>query len=140
MKFPFGNFLLNQNSDKIFLAGGTGISVFLSYLDFLQLEGSQNNILEIFHSAKTSNEAVDQIYWNKIPKSIKISQFITNRNDKGYTGRLTHELLFSNLNRIKDVDVFICGPPQFNDYWIEKIKEHGIIPHVEQWMNKVNLV
>ena len=140
VRYPFGNFLLNENSDKVFLAGGSGISVFLSYLDFLNYRGSQKSCLALFHSVKSSNEELNQIYWDKIPSSTKVYQFITDESDKGYTGRLTDEFLFYHSSKISNVNFYICGPTPFNDYWARKIKEWGFVPHVEQWINKVNLV
>ena len=140
VKYPFGSFLLNENSDKVFLAGGSGISVFLSYLDFLNYRGSQKSCLALFHSVKSSYEELNQIYWDKIPSYTKVYQFITDENDKGYTGRLTDEFLFNRSNKIDNVNFYICGPTRFNDYWASKVKERGLIPRVEQWINKVNLV
>ena len=52
IRYPFGDFLLNSDSDKVFIAGGAGISVFLSYLDFITLRGSDNKVTLLFYSAK----------------------------------------------------------------------------------------
>ena len=140
VRYPFGSFLLNENFDKVFLAGGSGISVFLSYLDYLNYNDSLNSHLDLFYSAKSSNEDLNHIYWDKILGSTNIYQFITDENDNGYTGRLTDEFLFNHSNKIDNVKFYICGPTRFNDYWSSKVKERGLIPRVEQWINKVNLV
>ena len=119
VRYPFGNFLLLPDSNLVFLAGGAGISVFLSYLDFLNLEDYRTHELEIFHSSKSSKEAVERIYWNKIPISTKIYQFVTDKADINYTGRLTSDFLFSHSEKLDQKKFYICGPPQFNEYWIE---------------------
>lgn len=138
VRYPFGNFLLNDESPKVFLAGGAGVSVFLSYLDYLRLIKNKPTTLNIFHSVKNSNETIEKIYWNRIPEFVNVYEFITNHNDINFTGRFTSELLFNKFNEVKDTDFYICGPPQFIDYWSKKLQEKGIKPHLEQWINRVN--
>jgi 2-polyprenylphenol hydroxylase and related flavodoxin oxidoreductases len=43
IKYPLGNFYLDGRGKKIFIAGGAGISVFTSYLDFLTKEKLRRN-------------------------------------------------------------------------------------------------
>ena len=138
VRYPFGNFLLLPDSSMVFVAGGAGISVFLSYLDYMNLEDHHTNELEIFHSAKSSEESIKRIYWNEIPLSIKLYQFITDKADINYTGRLTTDFLFSHTDNFSRKRFYICGPPQFNEYWIESLNDKGIIPYTEQWINQVN--
>ena len=137
VRYPFGNFLLMPKSNMVFLAGGAGISVFLSYLDFINLENSQTNDIQIFYSAKTSDETIEQIYWNKVPLSTNIHQYITNKYDSNFTGRLTPKCLFTNIGNFEGKNFYICGPAQFNEYWKGKLNEKGIISYTEQWINRV---
>lgn len=135
IRYPFGNFLLNSDSEKVFLSGGAGVSVFLSYLDFKNLNRSDNKALEIFHNTKSSKESLENIYWNRVPEHVKIHQYITDKRDDNFTGRLNPESLFDHINNMETKEFYICGPPVFTDYWIEKIISRGIIPHSEKWIN-----
>ena len=137
VRYPFGNFLLLSDKNKIFIAGGAGVSVFLSYLDYLNAKiGTPEKVL-LFHSARKECESLRKIYTKSVANIVLLKQFITDRNDPNYTGRLTIEAL---LNTVKDINIFefyVCGPPEFNNHWIEKLKAFGVIPKLEQWENQV---
>ena len=66
-----------------------------------------------------------------------LKQFITDRNDPIYTGRLTIEALLNKVKDINNFEFYVCGPLEFNNHWIEKLKAFGVIPKLEQWENQV---
>ena len=138
VRYPFGDFLLNSNKNKIFLAGGAGISVFLSYLDFINLSGIYSGDVFLFYSAKRKSEGIENIYWNSIPKFVSIRSFITGAGESGFTGRFTIEDLTEAISDLKDKEYFVCGPPKFNSYWRDELKNLEISPKVEQWENLVD--
>jgi len=137
IRYPFGNFLLNSKSKKIFLAGGAGISVFLSYLDYLNLENADKESVIILHSTRNEDETTGKIYWRKIPNNVHLLQFITNREDKGYTGRFSMNTIQTLISELNNWSFYICGPPSFNTFWYENLKSIGVVPKVEQWVNEV---
>jgi NAD(P)H-flavin reductase len=137
VRYPFGNFLLNSGSKKIFLAGGAGISVFLSYLDYLNLEDTVKESVIILHSTKNEDETIRKIYWEKIPNNVHLMQFITNSKDRRYTGRFSMNTVESLISEWHDWSFYICGPPSFNAFWYESLKAIGVIANLEQWINEV---
>ena len=137
VRYPFGNFLLNSRSKKVFLAGGAGISVFLSYIDYLNLTDTAPESVIILHSVRNENETLRKIYWGKIPKNVNILQFITNREEQRYTGRFSVDTIESLISEWGDWNFYICGPPSLNAYWSENLKAFGVIPNLEQWVNEV---
>jgi NAD(P)H-flavin reductase len=136
VRYPFGYFLLNSNHDKVFLSGGTGVSVFLSYLDYINSKNRENERVLFFHSTKSVDETLRKFYWNTIPSNICLQEFITDGGSNKYTGRMKFECLQSHIKNFSAYDYYICGPPQFSLYWSEKLKSLGIISNLEQWVNK----
>ena len=89
VRYPFGNFLLTSDRNKIFIAGGAGVSVFLSYLDYLNVKIDTSEKVLLFHSARKECESLRKIYTKSVANNVLLKQFITDRNDPNYTGRLT---------------------------------------------------
>jgi len=137
IRYPFGNFLLNSKFNKVFLAGGAGISVFLSYLDYLNLEDNAKESVIILHSTKNEDETIRKIYWGKIPSNVHLLNFITNREGRGYTGRFSINTIKSLISERQDWSFYICGPPSFNAFWYESLKAIGVRANLEQWINEV---
>ena len=137
VRYPFGNFLLNSNRNKIFIAGGAGVSVFLSFLDYLSAKNYTTETVILFHSARNESESLGKIYRNSVANNVLLRQFITDRNDPNYTGRFTIEALLNLVKDKNNFEFYICGPPEFNNYWSEELKMFGIVPKLEQWENQV---
>lgn len=139
VRYPFGDFLLNSNKSKVFLAGGAGISVFLSYLDFVNSSGIYSGEVLLFYATKRRLESIENIYGKPIPNFILVKQFFTDVHESEYTGRFTIEDLNNTNSDPNDMEFFICGPPKFNSFWADKLKAVGIFPKVEQWENQVSI-
>ncbi|MHB1709467.1 MAG: FAD-dependent oxidoreductase [Thermoplasmataceae archaeon] len=135
VRYPFGDFLLLSEKNKIFIVGGAGISVFMSYLDYVKSEGKNHEKIIIFHSVRNREESLQNIYWDTLPKNVFLWQFITDPEDEKFTGRPSIKNLKRELLNPNAYDFFICGPPQFNSYWLEELGKFGIIPKLEQWIN-----
>ena len=134
VRYPFGDFLLNSHSDKVLIAGGAGISVFLSYLDFASVQGS-NRDTYIFYSMKRTDEDLSRIYERNIPKGTVVKQFVTDSASEGYTGRMNIDIIKKNVPKIKSKEYYTCGPPSFNKYWSEELGKLGVKVKTEQWLN-----
>ena len=137
VRYPFGNFLLNSDRNKIFIAGGAGVSVFLSFLDYLNAKNYTTEKVLLFHSVRRKCESIREIYTKNIANNVLLKQFITDRDDPNYTGRFNIEALLNSVKDINTFEFYVCGPPGFNNHWIEKLKVFGIIPKLEQWENQV---
>ena len=137
VRYPFGNFLLNSNEDKIFIAGGAGVSVFLSFLDYLNAKNCTTEKVLLIHSAKRECESLRKIYTKSVANNVLLRQFITDKNDPYYTGRFTIRALLNSFKGTHNFEFYVCGPLAFNNYWTEELKVFGIIPKLEQWENQV---
>ena len=134
IRYPFGDFLLNSDSDKVFIAGGAGISVFLSYLDFITLHGNNDKVTFLFYSAKRIGESLLRIYEKDIPSGVTAKQFITDPSSDGYTGRMNIDTIRKDVSEIRSREYYVCGPSHFNRYWAEKLGELGAKIKMEQWI------
>ncbi len=133
VRYPFGNFLLTASKEKVFLAGGAGISVFLSYLDFVNSSRTRSEDVFLFYTTKRASETMENVFWETPPDFVSVRSFITGDGEPGYTGRFKLEDLASTIPDLKDKEYFICGPPKFNSYWREKLNGIEIYPKVEEW-------
>jgi len=136
IRYPLGRFLINPGHNKIFIAGGAGISVFLSYIDYLNNSKRVEEGIHIYHSIKRKGENLESIYWNELPENINVSYFITGKEEKEYTGRMSIKDITetSNFWRYKYM-YYICGPTEFNRYWEENLKSIGESFQIEDWRN-----
>lgn len=139
VRYPFGNFLLKSDRNKIFIAGGAGVSVFLSFLDYLNAKNYTTETVLFFHSARKESESLGKIYTKSVANNVLLRQFITDKNDPDYTGRFTIRALLNSVKDKNNFEFYVCGPPEFNNYWSEELKVFGIMPKLEQWENQVIL-
>lgn len=111
IKYPFGNMfnLKNIDSKNVFLAGGLGITPFLSLTEFFFQKQKYFN-LELFYSAKSLQRLIYIDYFRSIIPNIKI--FTTQEESNYINRRISRQDLF-NKNYSKDTHFYICGNPSF---------------------------
>lgn len=125
---PFGNFLLKEVDDLVFIAAGTGIAPFMSMLRYVK-----NKNIALFYSIKTEQEYL----YKKELESFNIKRIInlTREKKQGFlNGRLNKETLKKNIN--KKSEFYICGPAEFikdirNNLLELSIAKENI--HVDLW-------
>ncbi len=136
IRYPFGSFLLNSNDLKVFLAAGAGLSVFLSYIDYMTMNTSDEQIT-IFHQARKKEEALRRIYWNSLSHNVAIRQYISReRSDEYRYGRFSLQDLYGELEIPSTAYAFyVCGPPGFNNGWLSVLGSKGFKIKAESWIN-----
>jgi NAD(P)H-flavin reductase len=113
IRYSFGEFLLSDPGDKVFIAAGTGISVFLSYIDYAIKENIKDEII-IFHSVKNSKELMINYLDKKIPDNIKLITYITREKIENYPNkRIEIEDILNKIDEKKDYNYYICGSDSF---------------------------
>lgn len=117
---PYGRFYLRDNKkDLIFIAGGVGITPFLSLLkDVLQNDRRSRNISLIYGSQK----AVDIIakgFLDCLPEQgIKLTYVLSQeeRLEEGFAkGRINETIISENVRDIDNTLFYICGPAAMKD-------------------------
>ncbi|KKR31494.1 MAG: hypothetical protein UT63_C0068G0004 [Candidatus Gottesmanbacteria bacterium GW2011_GWC2_39_8] len=128
---PYGNFGERFLSKKnaVFVAGGIGISPFLSMAKSETAKQSEKNI-SIFYSVKNSSEAV---YDNEL-KTLSWSHpnIRYKPNISEINGRLTAEQIKETVTEIGKYLIFLCGPPLMmmsleKQFLSLGVKKHNII-------------
>jgi len=138
IRYPFGDFILSDSDDKVFIAAGAGISVFLSYIDYYVKKELSKEIL-IFHSVRNTRELVGNYLDYQIPQSIKLFQFVTREKSMEYPNRrMTVDDILSKVDPKKRYQYYICGDDTFVEYFSNQLKNSGIeAVHTESWNNSM---
>ena len=134
MKYPLGSFYLNEPGKKVFLAGGAGISAFTSYLEFVFKKDMTERVI-VYHSARSTGETLDSFYWSTIPDQIIVNTNITRSEEAdNKRGRLTFEELKEDILDLESYEYYVCGPPGFNNYWVNSLSKEHLKVRSESWI------
>lgn len=106
---PYGSFSYNniQNKNQIWVAGGIGITPFLSMARSLENDYK----VDLYYSVKEKKDAVkvgDLLEISQKNPNFKCSLWIT--SEKGY---INSGVISNQSGRLEDKDIFLCGPPLF---------------------------
>jgi predicted ferric reductase len=128
----FGSFsYLNKPSDKkiCFIAGGIGITPFLSMLRYMNSIDKNKEVLLLWGARDTS----EIIYKNELDeyaltfKNFKYVPVISNDNSFiGEKGFITTTVISKYLDNVLEYDFYICGPPIMLDSQLKNLNTLGV--------------
>lgn len=129
---PLGSFYLREvRLPLLFLAGGTGLAPFLSMLEVLARENSQQEVHLIYGVTRDLDLVlVDEIeaYVKRLPNftySTVVAETASSHPRKGWvTQHMPAEALNSG-----DVDVYLCGPPPMVDAVRKYFDDNAVRPN-----------
>lgn len=144
IKLPYGDFNFDTGNDKelFFIAGGTGISPFISFLRLLPDTGIKNRI-SLYYGVRESsliifNDLFEEIKskYNDIDINLYVENLTASGDDIYIKGILPVNEIFANIINSGDAEVYLSGPPAminlFNKILIEKgFSENNI--HFDKW-------
>jgi len=123
---PFGGFVVNYlQKDLVFIAGGIGITPFVSIIDDLQSKNTKQK-MSLFYCTKTKDDLCfeKELNANKNLKSIFV---LSKENVKGYEyGHINKDLILRNIPNYKDSLYYICGPEPLKKEVIRILKELNV--------------
>lgn len=126
---PIGYFEFDpaSNIQNVFLAGGIGITPFLSTIRSLEVSNSLNLfIITLFAFFPTKKDLVfyDELKeLEKKHKTLEVIYSLTKEVDENFEyGRLSEELLKRNIKNYKEANYFITGSQSMVDSMFEFIK------------------
>ncbi|MBI4992255.1 MAG: PAS domain S-box protein [Candidatus Harrisonbacteria bacterium] len=127
---PWGNLVLpeDQKEPLIFIAGGTGISPFLSILRFVTEEKLPHKITLLY----TLRDSQDAAYIKELEGFKDNSNFNLSVN----FGLIDQEFLKSNIPSASNSPIYISGPPPMIDAAIKMLGKMGVLSeqiHFEDW-------
>jgi predicted ferric reductase len=112
---PFGKFLQSNTQKQVWIAGGIGITPFLSKALCLS-----NEQIHLFYSAKDKAEAV---YLEELGQVSNLHLIPWLANEKGW---LTAQKIKEQIGELIDKEFFICGPPVMMKSLRSQLNEIGI--------------
>jgi ferredoxin-NADP reductase len=130
---PAGNFYFNPLIHKktmVCIAGGSGITPFMSMIREIVERGLDRN-LYLFYGSKTTDDIIFSDEITRLSERFENIHYIPVIEDPadGYAGAcgfITRQVLQEVLENIEDKSFFICGPQGLYDFCLPQVEDLGI--------------
>ena len=128
MEGPFGNFIIGDNKEPVFIAGGVGITPFMSMLK----DNSENKIkrkITLIYASKTEKDIIFKKDIDSIKGVwLKIIYVLSEEDTHGKYefGRINKEILVKYVGNFEGKKFYICGPEGMKNAVSQTLKELGI--------------
>ncbi len=112
---PYGKFSHEEGRPSLFLAGGIGITPFISFLRDAQKRGFDAQIT-LLYSAKTQRRIAYRSELDDLQQAnpnLEVIYTLTQESWQGPQGRITLELVNRHVPDIQDRTCYVVGPPAF---------------------------
>lgn len=128
---PYGvfSFLNHNGSDLVFIAGGIGITPFVSMLRYMRDERLVRNVLLIWGNKTERDIAFRDELAEMIAEmpSLRVVHVMSNQDDwPGERGYVDTVLLQRYMEGVEDPQVFVCGPPMMMALVIKALLDLGV--------------
>ncbi|MBN1582608.1 MAG: ferredoxin reductase family protein [Anaerolineae bacterium] len=128
---PYGmfSFLEHDAQDLVFVAGGIGITPFISMLRYMHDEKLDRNVTLIWGN-KTDRDIAFRNELEQLAaemKSLQVVYVMSSQEDwPGERGYVNANLLNKYLAGVKDPQVFVCGPPVMTTKVLQSLSDLGV--------------
>jgi len=116
---------IHYKDEGIFIAGGAGITPFISILKNLEKQSKLGNNKLIFAN-KTSDDIIERTFFNHLLGENFINVLSQEEKVGCEYGYITKELIKSHMDN-QNTYFYICGPPPMMDAVLKQLKELGIL-------------
>lgn len=129
-----GDFTMPKDTTKklIFVAGGIGITPFRSMIKFL-LDKKEKRDIVLFYTAKTIDDFAYKNIFDEAEKvlGLKVVYTVTDKQNmtnlwKGYTGRITKELIEKEISDVKERICYLSGSTVMINSFEQILKQIGV--------------
>lgn len=152
IKMPYGDFVIDDASDAVLIAGGTGISAFTAFLEALTPQGSQSVTLvygartpalllfqEMILAQLAAVPKLNAVFFTETPDEAFVHRLsILTRAPRCLTGRISLDAVFSpptadrrpqssNVRLLSSV-FYLSGPPIMLNNLSADLKSRGLPP------------
>lgn len=143
LKLPYGDFIIDSSvrdgQDVVLVAGGTGVSPYIPYLEGLCADGDSASQVKIalFYGARLRSYILFPELIGRCGKALAGFQarvFIENESPEGLSiaganiegGRLSVDTIYSSTRDLADPVFFLSGPPAMIRYFKEQLALKGV--------------
>jgi propane monooxygenase reductase component len=135
---PYGTFTLRVSSDRrlVFVAGGAGMSALLALLRQMADSGSDREVV-YYYGARTERDLIMTCEIAALAERLPNFTFVPCLSESwpddwpasgGATGFVT-QVLEDREPRLRDCDVYLCGPPPMIDAALPLLESLGVPGH-----------
>ena len=127
--------------DVVFIAGGSGITPFISAIRY-GVNNKMDNSFTLFFSNREYRDIIYRTELNHLDNdfdNIKVVNTLTHSKDErwhGETGLINSEMVENHLSSLENKVYYICGPPGMVESMREMLSKLGIVDDkvfFEQW-------
>lgn len=115
---------IHYKGEGIFIAGGAGVTPFLSVFKHLNSEGKLGNNKLLFANKK-EEDIIERKFFEKMLGSNFVNVLSQDEVKGMEHGYITKELIASQVDG-NDSYFYLCGPPPMMDAVLEELKEMGV--------------
>ena len=115
---------IEYKGEGIFIAGGAGITPFISIFKKLEKENKLGNNKLIFAN-KTKEDIIEQTYFNNLLGKNFVNVLSKEKVAGFENGYITKELIESQIQN-KNTQFYLCGPPPMMDAVLKQLKDLDI--------------
>ncbi len=118
-RFSYVNYKVK---DQVWIAGGIGITPFLSMLKDLPPEGHR---VDLYYAVKTASEMIDRdklAQHSHARENVRVIPYIGDQQP----GHLDIDFIEKNSGELKGKDFYICGPPPMMQGLKKQLRVHGV--------------
>lgn len=140
LKLPYGEFVidssLKETQDAVLVAGGTGVSPFLPYLEKILASGERERTVRIYYGARENSMVLARELLGRCVSAglAETRLFIENEqldgsipsNLKPEPGRLSIDRIRKESEDLSSPMFFLSGPPVMIRLFKEKLGESGV--------------
>jgi ferredoxin-NADP reductase len=146
IKMPYGDFVVDRRDDVVLLAGGTGITAFIAFLEDLTPAGDRS--VTLAYGARTTGlliyrDVVERCA-GRLP-ALDVSYFVEHDggnpaahegSGRPIAGRVSVESVWPRLRDPFDMSYYIAGPPPMLQSIAQDLRARSISPeaiHIDAW-------
>lgn len=123
---PFGSFgdNLNLNCHQVWIAGGIGVTPFMSLARALPDKNNISGAVDLFYIVNSENDLVGLDAFKKLAldnPQFKLNVYIADKN-----GRFDLEKLKKFINDLNACHFYICGPAGMMKYFVSALRQAGV--------------
>ncbi|MEM4325706.1 MAG: FAD-dependent oxidoreductase [Candidatus Pacearchaeota archaeon] len=129
---PFGIFVIedkDRTKDLVFIAGGVGITPFMSMIKN-NLDSSRPQNITLIYSSKTKEDIIFKRELDRIRKRWFRRIYVLSKEEKSseswLRGHVDGKIIKNNVDNFNDSLFYICGPEPMKDRVFRILKEMGV--------------